>query len=352
MTTTPLKVLFLFSGATNRRKILDEVAEGKNADTALRGMNHIPGAEFLDVEEAVRAILPAWIYHLVPWQMRSMLLYRQVRRYDVVVAQDDLPLGYLASKTTRIRWIYIAVNSSILMRRHVRHPLRLAFLKAFWKSFFRIACLSTEQLEDFARAGIPRERLAFVPFGIDADFFTTIDATRKEEFIMSVGRDLGRDYATLLETAERSNHPFLIIAAHKNLPEGTSLPPNVSVRYNLPLAEVRDLYARARLVVIASKDADVPEGSDCSGQTAILDALAAGKSVIATRRPWMADYFTFGEELVAVEPYDATALATEIERLWNAPQERSRLAQAGRAKVRETYTTRALARALEHIASS
>ncbi len=348
------RILFLFSGAANRQRIMEEAARGENADTALRGANHIAGAEFIDVEATVRGMVPAWFYRLLPWQARSIVLYPRMFVYDVIIAQDDLLLGYFVSMSARLlrkktRWFCIVVNSSVLIRRHAAHSVRLFMLKTFWRSYSRIICLSHEQLDDLARIGIPREQLVFVPFGVDADFYAAAEEAHEEDFILSVGRDLGRDYPTLLETAKRSNRTFVIVAAHKNLSADTLLPPNVSVRYDLSLTEVRALYSRAKMVVIVSKDAVVPEGSDCSGQTVILDAMAAGKAVIATERSWIRDYFTPGKELVVVAPHDPDALASAIDRLDGDAQERARVASSGRAKVRQAYTTKAFAAALQNL---
>jgi hypothetical protein len=66
----------------------------------------------------------------------------------------------------------------------------------------------------------------------------------------------------------------------KTFLSGMTIPANVSVLYNRSYAEIRDLYARAQLVVIVSKDEQVADGSDCSGQTVILDALAAGRRLL------------------------------------------------------------------------
>lgn len=353
-TVRHIKILFLFSGSSNRAKILDEVARGENADTGLRGCNHILGAEFIDVEETVRGVVPAWVYRLLPWQARSFILYPRILKYDVVIAQDDLLLGYAISMTrrvlrTRCRWIYIAINSSVLMRRHQHHVVRFALLKIIWKSFARIVCLSTVQMHDFTRAGIPPEHLVFVPFGIGADFFRDVSRTDEEDLVASVGRDLGRDYPTLFAAAEQIQCPFVIVAAYKNISPDRVVPSNVAVLYNKTLAETRALYARARLVVIASKKEESSEGSDCSGQTVILDAMAAGVPVVATSRPWIADYFVPGEDLVVVEPGDAEALAGAIRDLFADDKKRARLAEAARAKVQERYTTRMLATALEQV---
>ncbi len=330
------RVAFLFT--SSRAAILSGVREGREADTALRGLNHLRGAEMINLSETAH----------------PFLLTPRLLRYDFVLASDALPLGFLVSLLARLlhqktRWVYMAITSSTLMRRHARHPLRLFVLKRFWTSYFRIICLSKEQLEDFARLGISRERLVFIPFGIDAKFFAATEQGSGEDFVLSVGRDAGRDYETLFRAAALSGHQFVVVAAHRNIPPEMSVPANVIVKYNLSIAEIRDLYARARMVVVASKAEHVPGGSDCSGQTVVLDALAAGKPVIATSRAWITDYLTPSEDLIVVAPDEPGALATAIERIWQNPAEGARFARAGQAKVRARYTTKAFAQALEKL---
>lgn len=342
--TTVPRVVFLFSAS--REKMLAEVRAGQGTDTALRGLNHISGAEYITVGDSG-----------IPRLIQALCLVPHLLRYDVVVAQDELLLGYVVSVCARIfrlrtRWMYVAMASSTLMWRHAAHPVRLFLLRTFWASYFRIICISSGQREDFVRLGIARRRLAFVPFGVDAHFFQPTDASREEGLIVSVGRDTGRDYAMLFAAAERSGHAFVVIAARKNIPPGMPVPANVSVLYDRSYAEIRDLFARARLVVVASKDMRVPEGSDCSGQTVILDALVAGKAVIATYRPWIADYLVAGEDLAVVPAGDPEALAREIDALWHDAEKRKRLAASGHAKTIARYTTEQFAGALRALMDS
>ena len=327
-------IAFLFTNS--KEEVISNVQAGRDADTALHGMNHIAGADHFTV---------------VPKSVRALPFVLRLLRYDFVIAQDNLLLGYVVSSCARVlrlktRWLYIAMNSSTLIWRHAMHPIRLFLLKKFWASYARIICLSSEQLEDFVRLGIPRSHLVFIPFGIDTHFFQPADISREEGLVVSVGRDAGRDYETLFKAAERSDHTFVVVAGRKNIPSDMPVPKNVSVLYNRSLVEVRDLYARARLVVVASKDDNVPDGSDCSGQTVVLDALAAGKAVIATHRSWIADYFIPGQDLVVVPPNDPGALAHAIDALSRDSEKRKHLAAPGHAKVVAHYTTKTFARAL------
>jgi glycosyltransferase involved in cell wall biosynthesis len=328
------RVAFLFT--SSRDESIAKAQRGQEADTALRGFNYIPGAQHFTV---------------APKSMRSIVFISRLLHYDFVVAQDNLLLGYVVSLCARAfrfktQWFYVAINSSTLMRRFANHRIRLFLLKKFWASYARIICLSFEQLEDFVRLGITRDHLTFVPFGVDVRFFQSAKAVPEEALVVSVGRDMGRDYATLFAAAQRSEYRFTVVAAPKNILPELKVPANVSVLYNRSLLEIRDLYTRARLVVVASKSDDIPDGSDCSGQTVILDALAAGKAVIATRRSWISDYFVPGQDLIVVEPNDPDALAQAIDSLWHDSAKRARIAASGHDKVAAHYTTKTFADAL------
>lgn len=339
------RVAYLFTGSRDR--ILSEVKKGEATDMPLYGLNHMPGAEPLSIGNS------AGIAKLI----RSFVIVLRLLQYDFVIAQDTVALGYIVSVYARVfrlktRWIYLAMTSSVLMRRHAAHPIRLFLFKKFWASYARIVCLSREQLEDFVRLGIPREHLVFIPFGVDAHFFHPTDASREEDLIISIGRDAGRDYATLFKAAERTRYRYIVVASHKNIPPGMPIPANISVLYDRSYVELRDLYERARLVVIASKDGRTLDGSDCSGQTVILDALAAGKAVIATNRSWIGDYFVPGQDLIAVPPNNPEALARAINNLYQDAEKRKRLAESGHNKVAARYTTKTFADALRALMNS
>ncbi len=334
------KVAFIFTNS--REATIHNLQTGQVADTSLYGLNHLTGADHFTIP---------------PKSMRALLFLPRLLRYDFVIAQDNLLLGYIVSWCAyifrlRTKWFYIAINSSTLMKRHAKRPFYLFLLKNLWASYARIICLSFEQLHDFVKLGISKKHLVSLPFGVDASFFQTTSLDPEENLIVSVGRDAGRDYATLFKAASQVPYQFIVVASPKNIPPETFIPSNVRILYNKSLVEIRDLYRKAKLVVVVSKNAEVPEGSDCSGQTVILDALAAGKTVIATHRSWIADYFTPGKDLVIVKPNDSEALIREINALWRDSQKCKQLAVSGQEKVIANYTTKNFAKSLLELMNS
>lgn len=334
----------------SRTRTLEDIRAGKSTDTVLLGANHLDGVDYLTIGEYHGDALFTRFKRRLPRALQRILMVPTLCRYDVVIAQDDLFVGYLVSLFgRRTRWFYVAINTSILIRRHAKHPLRRALLKLFWSSFARIICIAREQMRDLVALGVPSAHLRFVPYCIDTRFFARSEHAPEEPFVVSVGRDAGRDFPTLFKVAEKSSYQFFILTGEKNIPKGTRYPQNVTVLYNQGNEKARELYARAFAAAIVSKDAHIPDGSDCSGQTVILEALAAGKAVVATQRPWIEDYLEPGKDLIVVAPGDDEGIRHALDRLWSNEAERRALANAGQKKVIAEFDTRQFAKALERL---
>lgn len=346
-------VLFVYMGL-NRRQLLPAVEAGKVPNSPFRGYTALREskkvrADFLDLGD-----LPRWIPLLAKRFLPAGLLHLShlpfVLRYDYVIASDSFLLTWLASHIGKLRekshWIYIPINSSVLMRRHANHPLRLWALKIMWTSFARIVYITKGQLDDFLRMGMPEQKLVYLPFGIDTLFFAIPGEVPESEYVLSVGRDLGRDYPTLFATAKELPYKFIIATAPKNIPESIEIPSNVEIRYNVDAEGVRALYRGAICVAVLLKDEETTEGSDCTGQTVMLEALSAGQAIVVTDRAWIREYFVDGEEYLGIAPGDARGAATSIKKLWEHPELRKALSERGREKVRTSYSSETYAAGL------
>ncbi len=72
--------------------------------------------------------------------------------------------------------------------------------------------------------------------------------------------------------------------------------------------------------------------------SAMLDAMACGTPVVATRAGGIPEVIVDGESGVLVPPHDASALAGAIIRLLADPDRRARLAAAGRQRVVDEFS--------------
>lgn len=190
-----------------------------------------------------------------------------------------------------------------------------------------------------AWVGVPVERIRVLPFGTDSQFWrNTAPPGMIGARIVSIGSDAGRDYPTLL--AALGDLPLHLItqqrlplAAHPSVVHSTAHSP----------AELRDIYSRARFVVIPLHDRSQP-----SGQSAALQAMACGKAVVLTKTLgwWGESHLQSEENCVVVPPGEAGALGEALRRLWNDPDRCQRLGARARETVAAHFTEERMATAL------
>jgi glycosyltransferase involved in cell wall biosynthesis len=255
--------------------------------------------------------------------------------------------------------------------RHVTigHRLTAAKKRIFFRWFRvhthidRIAVHARRQLElAVAELGIPAGRIAFVPYCVDTDFWRPRPVA-EERLICSAGLEF-RDYPVLMRAVDGLDaHVVIGAASHwskrQNSAAVDELPANVKVD-SFDYHALRELYARAAIVVVPLTDVDFQ-----AGITTILEAMAMGKPVIVTATAGQTDVVQdrrrgvrgmptrpisllerladqHGIDLESngmyVPPDDPVALRRAIVYLLDHPAERARLGAAGRRMVEQLLT--------------
>lgn len=209
-----------------------------------------------------------------------------------------------------------------------------------------------------AQLGLSPARVSLVPYQIDPVFWVPREGAT-EEMICSAGLEY-RDYPTLLGAVRGLPLRVVIAAgsrwsAHRSV-IGDNVPPNVEV-ISLDYEALRDLYARARFVVVPLHEVD-----NQAGITVILEAMAMAKAVIVTATRGQCDVvrgrmysaeglsgeaqggpaafgvtgpLAEGETGLYVPPGDAAALRGAIQFLLDHPDEAARMGAAGRRLAEE-----------------
>jgi len=321
--------------------MIEAVRRGELPDSGLRGANFFAERSDWQVDtistEHFEKSLPRFVRRVLPMSLLQLCFVPRLLRYDAVIASDAFFLGALVSTLGRTRWIYVVINSGVLIRRHVRHPLRSALLRFCWSRFAAIVCLAEMQQKELIQFGIKPEKISLIRFGIDTRYFSGAVGTVEGATIISIGKDISRDYVTLLRAARLCSFPIEIFASRKNIPPDTEIPVNVTLGYDALLEGLRATYARARFIVVSL----FPEqafGGDPSGQTVVLEALAMGRAVLVTERPWLKEYLRDSDYL-GVPAEDPAALAAAMEELWRNAPFRDGLGQAGQETVRRLYSS-------------
>ncbi|HEX6277342.1 MAG TPA: glycosyltransferase family 4 protein [Polyangiaceae bacterium] len=180
--------------------------------------------------------------------------------------------------------------------------------------------------------GIPASKVERIYYHADQKFFRPTERAPEPDLLCAAGQLL-RDYDTLI-AAVRDLPVRVQIAAgspwiDQRLAPAGELPQNVSWG-KLGRFELRELYERAALAVVPIK-----QNHYQTGIATILEMMAMGKCVIATKTFGQTDTIVDGETGIYVPPEDPRALRDAIERMLARPDDAKRIGQAARRFIEE-----------------
>jgi glycosyltransferase involved in cell wall biosynthesis len=198
----------------------------------------------------------------------------------------------------------------------------------------RVLVHSPNQIELLARQlRIPSDQLRVVDYGVDTAFWHPL-AVDEEPLVVSAGRE-HRDYQTLVAAWGDRGRLFIadgsLFSPDARRRGPSAWPDTVERRFAAPV-ELREMYARASVVVVPVLPTEFPFGI-----TTLLEAMAMGKAVIASESDGLKSLIRHGETGILVPPGDVAALRSAIEGLMSDRQRRQRLGKAARQAAVERY---------------
>lgn len=364
MNSKTLKVLYLFAG--ERKKLEQLWQEGKMPDSFFIGLNHLKdlGIEATYIENKFLNWVRKKNYNLP-----NLFLLFTLRRYDIVFSGASLALPFVAKVLLRMKkpkFVWYNTFFTNAIRRNERKPFRLWAIKKSIASLDAVFCPSTAQRQFLIEQGFDPARIFFIPNGIDVAFMKWKQEEGKgaprsaEPFILTVGKDMGRDYATLCEAVRGLPIKVKVAALPRNFKGVKDVPKNLEILGFVPFNDLIRLYNQAEFVVIPTKSETHLDASDCSGQYVLLDAMSLGKAVIASKRQTLADYLDDGEpslcselrrgeEGVVVPPEDPKALQAAILSLLRDKERAQALGRRAAERAETQFSTKRLAEELAKI---
>lgn len=309
-----------------------------------------------------------WPYGLdalddVPGTSARAIAVHPARRLDAALAAV-LPLRARAALRGQPDTVALAWDENVVRDVVLRYPRRRVLCGVIWltdqpdspvrrrrvallRELAGVWVLSAGQvpaLEELLGPDGPPVHL--VPFGIDADFFTPAPPP-EEPLVLSLGVDRHRDHATLLRAlgvvaAERPGTRVVVQG-----PEGLEAPAGVEVVQRMPHHELRDLYRRASVVVVATH-----ENLHVSGMTVALEAAATARPMVLSRTPGVEGYVVDGVTGRTPAVGDVDGVAAAVDALLGDPALARTMGLAARAKVEAEHTTAAMAARLAAAAAA
>jgi glycosyltransferase involved in cell wall biosynthesis len=299
------KVAFVYPNF--RRELAAQVAAGAAPDSTPLGQNHI--AEFgVDARIHDPALTRRRTSRL-RWNLREVVLPWEVADADLAFTglAALFPVAARVRRRPRVAVLNYGLCTIWDRSRRPRRELLRAALRARV-----VVCTSEWQRKRLQeQTGLDAERTVTVPLGIDGDYSPRAQRPSASRTFSLVGKDMARDYRTFVEAVAPLGVRIEICAYPRNL-EGVELPPQARAHVVEP-AELRDLYAGAACVVVPQRRQEYPWGSEGGGTTALLEAMAMARPVVATDRPGLHDYAAHGQTVRFVPPEDPAALREAVE---------------------------------------
>ncbi|NLH49881.1 MAG: glycosyltransferase family 4 protein [Myxococcales bacterium] len=273
------------------------------------------------------------------WRLRD-----ELRRADVVFATADssaLPvlwLKRLGLLTTPVVCASIGLAETFAAD---RGPVYRWYKRLLPLASAILVYSPAEAAELGAAFALPREKVRFVPFGVECEFFAGTAAPVGRP--LAFGLDQRRDWPTLF-AALRQAEIEMDVLTNPDLLRGLTPPPQARLAAPEPIDRLRDRLRRAPFVVLPVK-----ENLYSGGTISLLQAMAAGRAVIVSRTRAIADGYGLadGENCLLVPPGDVAALAAAIARLAHDPSLAARLGAAARDHVCRHYSVERLAAAVD-----
>lgn len=288
--------------------------------------------DFGDVERSSSLVVKGARRAGGPSAALAMLGFLRRGDYDVILTTGEdigIPLALLLRPT-----------ESKVAHALIAHTLAPRKKRLFFELFsvekridYVLAYARIEEKLMLNELGFEPEQVQRIYYHADDQFFRPDPSQSVEPDLICAAGQLLRDYDCLTE-AVRGLPVRVQIAAgspwiQKELNPSEALPENVTWG-KMSRYELRDLYARSKLAVVPIK-----QNVYQTGIATILEMMAMGKCVIATRTIGQTDTIVDGVTGVYVPPHDPGALRAAIEKYMNAPEEAERIGRAARAFVEQ-----------------
>ena len=301
------------------------------------------------------------IYLLLPFVLASSFLkmwrLTAKQRYDLIQAHwviPNAPVAVLVGWLRRIPVVISLHGSDVYLAERVR-PVGWAARWAFRRAA-GVTASSPDLLQRAQRLGAPRqpERAAFIPYGVDPAVFKQPERPRPvirqelgfdpaDKVLLCAGRLVykkGFEYAIRALPVVLAQHPAarLVIAGAGDLRielgklvAGLGLSERVRFEGAVSHDRMPDYLAACDLFLLPSI---VDDSGNVDGlPNTLLEAMAAGKAVIASEVAGVPLVLTDGQNGRLVPQRDSLALAAAINHLLADPGLREELGQAARHKV-------------------
>ncbi|MFO1368193.1 MAG: glycosyltransferase family 4 protein [Marinagarivorans sp.] len=346
MTPYALKILYFFNHPTaeDERKI----AGGEIPSDRLYGMVELKQRGWQI--DACDERLSAFEYRMRPWMSWiNWACIKKALRFDAWVVKDNF--SFILSILARLcgkKLIYIDslfhYPKSRLRRASIWLNIRLAP---------QIGVYSQFQADFWSRTmSVSQDKFRVFSYTVDHEFYLRGFASAqasvdKSPYVLATGRDMGRDFATLIEATARLNIDLKLVTLPYLLPKNIGDYGHVQVLQRIAYEELFSLYRQAVAVAVPLRDnIEYP-----SGIRAGLEAMLLGCPTLCTQSEILNEYSAPAEqEIVYCAPHSVDDMARALRTIMTlSDDERQKMCQRAQEKVFRRYSMAQFVAELEQV---
>ncbi|HDZ14015.1 hypothetical protein LCGC14_1296480 [marine sediment metagenome] len=310
---TVKKRKYIFMYPDIARPTIEEISKGRVPRERLAGLYQLKEQGWdVDISDS------RWEGKLSPMRRRfkryftipSVRMFKDWWPADVIVIKDDFSL-FLTLSARILRKEIVYLDSMFALP---KSKIRRFLLKINLIFSNKIICFSETQANLWAREfDVARSKFLVSHYCVDVEFYMNNRSTKniRKDQIIAIGRDIGRDFYTLISAVNEKDIPLIIVTLPYLLSKIDVVPKNVSIKERLSYDELFEIYSQSSISVVSLKDFMTYP----SGIRAVMEAMLQGVPVIATRTPVLEEYFSHGEDILFVEAGSAKDLSDKIDLL-------------------------------------
>ena len=225
----------------------------------------------------------------------------------------------------------------------------LPLFRHLWHRADAMLCISEAVREWLILGGISRDKARVIYYGIETEKFSQPKVDLRQAWGVNGGAIIGsigrleprKNHECLINAmpgiCKRVPNALLLIAGHDPLGYGKNLHRLI---HSLDLAEKVRVIGFENDVISFLNAIDVfafATKSEGFGQV-LVEAMAAGKPVVASKIAPLTEVVVDGETGILVETGNASAFAAGVSRLLGSAEERQRMGNSGQQRVRRHFT--------------
>lgn len=267
---------------------------------------------------------------------------REIFSHDIVIVKDDFSLlTTIATKLLGKKLIYLDAMFNVPRRRWRKWLIGICI-----RASDAVVAYSRAQISVWAcQFDLPASTFTFFPYALDTAFYRKEKSTSVAgTYIFAVGRDMGRDFSTLIDAIRGTDLKLKLVTLPYLLPRHAISNANVEVFERVSYQELFALYAGAVVVVVPLKDAILYP----SGIRAVFESALLEKATIVTHTPILEEYLEGEREVIYVRPKDVDQLREVILSLVANEEKRFLIEACAKRRVLEDYGMDTFAARLAH----